>query len=359
MLIAREIFLPIFTIIFSIFITIFCLEAFAQTLYRFENGHWLFNPQEQFTVPYAKKVDDRRQYSLLPGYKSETININKFGFRSADKNVDLNKTYVCLIGDSVPFGAGVKDSETLSFHMNMIIAQQGFDQIKIINGGVPSYNLRQSLDRYRIDIKPHFKCSALILNAANDVSLIDFFRENWTPEVTWASARKFVAVRKYSALMNYMKILIGHIGRGVKADIDQALSKALPEIRNDLEQSLTSLSKEGIPTLLLPVDPCYDATNNLRSPEQRHSCAGYKNFQQLAERWQPIISNINDILTGAAKKLDGIYFEDTAKFFNIVGRPGMYVDFIHRSDKGNKMLAETLVNWLKEHDVLTSQNKQQ
>lgn len=61
---------------------------------------------------------------------------NSLGFRSEE--VDFSKDHILLIGDSVTWGHGVNDNETVSYYLN-----QKYENYQVINLGVNGYGLDQ------------------------------------------------------------------------------------------------------------------------------------------------------------------------------------------------------------------------
>lgn len=121
----------------------------------------------RFRVPHIEPVADRRMYSLKHKYRSRKLNILA-GFRWP-VGVEVAGDLVCL-GDSVPFGQGVRDHETYPALLGAL------------NAGVSSYNIRQSLARYEIDVLGRgYSPNVVTIQAANDVSLYMELGSTWTP----------------------------------------------------------------------------------------------------------------------------------------------------------------------------------
>jgi hypothetical protein len=66
------------------------------------------------------------------------------GFRSPE--IDLNQKHIVIVGDSVAFGSGIGDKETLSYQL----ANQ-LKEFQILNFSVPGY----SVDQYYLTLKKH------------------------------------------------------------------------------------------------------------------------------------------------------------------------------------------------------------
>src|SRR5262249_3228913 len=95
----------------SSIVALFLCEAILQIRYRTHHGNWLWKGNA-FLVGYTQPVSDRRQYSLRPNWTdpAQGIAINRLGFRG--KLVESATPVIVVVGDSIPFGAGVKDDET-------------------------------------------------------------------------------------------------------------------------------------------------------------------------------------------------------------------------------------------------------
>ncbi len=158
------------------FVAVFCLsiilpamwglsEALLHLHFFYQQGRWLFQRSENFQVTYVKPVDDRREYTLRENARDGLYHINAQGFRSPDLPVDLAERLICVIGDSVPFGSGVSNDHTFPVYLERMLQRQGY-AYRVLNGGVASYNLRQSFDRWDFDIRPQYPCEVLIVNGS-------------------------------------------------------------------------------------------------------------------------------------------------------------------------------------------------
>ena len=76
-----------------------------------------------------------------------TVTTNSLGFRSPDP--DPAKPMIALVGDSITFGYGVADDETLAANLQKLLPE--YD---IQNAGVPGYNIRQEAALFREKIAP-------------------------------------------------------------------------------------------------------------------------------------------------------------------------------------------------------------
>ena len=235
-----------------------------------------------FTIPYMIPTQDRRKHTLQPGYTSKQVTINELGFRG---DMPSGNVVVCL-GDSVPFGCGVADAKTYPHYLSAL------------NAGVPSYNMRQCLDRFRLDVLEHVpleKIKAVTLQSANDVSLLTQWGGMWDPDVTWGQGHPSTPPSFYPP--NYM----------------------LAHMKKTLEGLIELLS--GIPLILLPVDP------NYRDSE----------FAFYLDMWGEMFEAQNVLL----QKLSG---QSDVYYLDIRGKK--HIDFFHYAPKTNRTIADTLRDFI-------------
>ena len=91
-------------------------------------------------------------YELIPNLKNEkayraAVSTNSLGFRGPEP--DLEKPIISLFGDSITFGYGVGDDETLAAYMRDLLP--GYN---VLNTAAPGYNLEQETGVLRRKIAP-------------------------------------------------------------------------------------------------------------------------------------------------------------------------------------------------------------
>ncbi|PIQ76799.1 hypothetical protein COU78_00665 [Candidatus Peregrinibacteria bacterium CG10_big_fil_rev_8_21_14_0_10_49_24] len=98
-------------------------------------------------------------YELRPNIRKKayrnTVTTNSLGFRSPE--INASKDTVLILGDSIAFGYGVADHETLGAQLQTLLPQYNF-----LNTGTPGYHLGMETALYKEKLKdiPH---SALML----------------------------------------------------------------------------------------------------------------------------------------------------------------------------------------------------
>ena len=325
------------------------LEVALHIHYYFSTRQWLFRDNSNFKVPYVKAVGDRRQYALRENFKDDMQSINALGFRGAipPHNED---PLICVLGDSVPYGAGVKDDETFPHHLQALLDKSGY-RARVLNAGVPSYNLRQSLDRWRFDVLPRWTCTVIILNAANDVSLLDYFGEQWSPDLTWAELRFGARASRWSSIAYYAlaaNTAVRYRGSNTANEPNQ-----FAILERELLGGLAGARARRIPVVLMPINPCYYSNVSLSHPSNREPCANYGDYGVVGEKWQHLIVAVNDILKKTTSQGDISFIDAIVAFDTKFKREGKYIDFIHFSSNGARDVAGLLMEHMAQKGLLS------
>jgi len=145
-------------------------------------------------------------YEPRPGfsglYAGVPISINSEGFRGGEATrIDDDSTLrIVVVGDSIAFGQGVRDEETLSVRLQTRLRRQLDRPVVVVNMGVPGYNTCQEYARFEAKGLAPKTQIALLLYYENDTEMPVFHVRNATvvspdTRVGWfgelmASARK-------------------------------------------------------------------------------------------------------------------------------------------------------------------------
>lgn len=350
----------------SLLVTLIIGEACLQLYYRMTMKSWLWQ-YNAFHVTFVAPVADRRQYALRPGFADSQIGItvNQNGLRAPASMSEPAQTapVIVALGDSKAFGAGVRDEETYPFQLDRILLEKGLT-LRAINAGVASYNTRQALDRFQLDVLPHYKPALVTLQGAfNDISLLTYYREQWNPNRTWADVR-FAGFNpplpgfQKLATFYYLNQALAHRSQAKGADKGgQDVSyqaypdeEMLANLRRELEAFLASSKEKSIPVVLIPIDPFYYQTSNT---QKNAGLPLWAQNKQYVEMWQGMIKHYDDLLVELSDKHDLVYFFDARKLLDATDRGPMYVDAFHYSPEGNRRVAEGLYEFLNSQGLLT------
>ncbi len=348
----RRIKLAISLLVISIISSIILGEGILQVYHKLRHGGWLFEKTNAFSLTYTMPVDDRREYTLRPGNHAQNIFINARGFRGKPIPQEAKSPLVCALGDSVPFGAGVSNDETYPFYLQAVFKKKGFNR-NVLNAGVPSYNLRQSLDRFHFDVWPYYKPYLVTLEAANDISLLTQYREKWNPNLTWASIRwsKMWTSNIRSALFYYaFNLRWGRQTDEIEKHEAYTARLMVKNVANVLEAELKFFNENNIVVILLPINPFYYHKNQIERNEQLSNWKLYETYYKL---WGYIIDEYNEAFKSASLNWHNVFYFDTRALMDQLNRDEVYNDFIHYSPQGNKVMATALYEFMEENQLLS------
>ena len=324
------------------------LEGALHAYFRMQKGAWLWQ-NTAFRIGYTQPVADRRQYALRPNYTDPVngITINAWGARGPLLSEEWPSLIVAL-GDSVPFGAGVRDDETYPAILDALV-RPAFASMRVLNAGVASYNIRQSFDRLRYDVLKHYKKQVRVvtLQAANDVSLLTWYRQTWTPEVTWAGL--WWGRSKTSAILHYILLAFG----STQPDKHRPYPgiTMLTNLRQTLHEIAVFCASHNILVILLPIDPFYYQTHNRGKNE---TLENWPKYHEIFALWNPLINDFNNELLQASNNSKNVLFFDTRLIFDYTDRNRMYLDFIHYTQQGNRVIATALLDFLQARGIFAT-----
>ncbi len=123
---------------------------------------------------FASSPDPRILYELRPGFKGlyagVPVSINSLGFRGEEPADDRDEPAlrIAMIGDSIAFGQGVRDSETLSAQLQNALRSKTHEVVAVTNLGVPTYDTCQEYWRFQqhaLSLKPQ---AVVLVYVSND-----------------------------------------------------------------------------------------------------------------------------------------------------------------------------------------------
>jgi len=343
----------------SLLITLLFGEIILQIVFFLQNDRWVWDINQTFQLDYIIPTDDYRKYALRPFFydKIQNMPINQWGERITpqDENPDfLENTIVCL-GDSVPFGYGASHWETYPYFLSELLQKDGYPYY-VINAGVPSYNARQSFGKLKYEVYSHIPptdIEIILFQAANDVSLWAYYRENWNEDITWADVRfnihSFPLVNR-SAIFNYIYQLFSP-GKGSQSELDEEFLSS--QLINLFTTEIEDIHQKSPNTkiILLPINPFYYQLDNTANNENLDR---FEKFS--ADYYMIFVKNLNQIFNQAleevSEKFDFVFFLDIREAMDKTDRDPFFSDYIHLTGEGAKFQAEKIVDYLMDNNMI-------
>ncbi|MBT4367584.1 hypothetical protein HOD24_04310 [Candidatus Peregrinibacteria bacterium] len=218
---------------------------------------------------YQVSEDERISYELIPNISRkayrQTVTTNSLGFRSAE--LDEEKETVLILGDSIAFGYGVKDNETIAANLAEQIPEYNW-----LNTAAPGYNLNVQTAIYETKLKQIDPAMLMLVFHYNDfdpetgwLDEMGIIRaKSWVPTETQCNPvekgiLKFVPAKCWldvnSAFYKAMKKMVNmrnsikqlEDARGKETSVTNRISDEQIEIYLDQLDSLVEILPEGIP----------------------------------------------------------------------------------------------------------------
>lgn len=214
-------------------------------------------------LPYHMQgmVDDpllgyRHPSSVTYMLGSEQVTINAHGLRDDEVPYDKprGEKRILVLGDSVVFGWGVSQGQTLSDHMESLLNEQTGGQWQVMNAGVNGYNTQQQATFLRVEGMRYLPDYVLLIYVSNDVdAVLDPNETTWRRYPSWPPSlpEAINRLRQLSYLFQLTKLLVR------MERMDQARAAALTDDSPPSAREIRSLTSHpywsGSKTALLDI----------------------------------------------------------------------------------------------------------
>jgi hypothetical protein len=309
------------------------VEATAQLLYWVRDA--LPKETEVFQVrTFTRRVADARHVTTIPNFTSPandawSISTDAYGFRGGAPATSPGCPSVLFIGDSVPFGYGVSDRESISSKLFERL-QQANDPRCVINAALPSYSLFQAVARFEHEIQGKFRIDALYLQFIDPAIQFARLGAQWNPDRDWSTEQAAVQQKSETiASIALVRDALRHFGWLKKLD-QPALDRYRLEIRRELEHLHDMAAQAGVKQLV--VAPITVPSSS---------------FQRYSEEFRDVIEATNDELSRLSARHQDTVFVDTIGLMKRFPENDVFVDkCCHLSERGNDLVAEQLMKIL-------------
>jgi hypothetical protein len=200
---------------------------------------------------YRKTDTPGIEYEHIPGAGGLIVGIpvtlNSFGFRGPEtaKEKPDDVTRIAVVGDSIVFGQGVQDDETLPAALESILNRESKSpKYQVMNSGVRGYNIINDSVHVRLKVMP-LKPDGIVLGITeiNDFELEPFrYGSPWAKKARESFWWKFAPYRvfvSWKALEEYLEASREHI-RGLYNPEGEPWAKnieAIEDIKGQCDES--------------------------------------------------------------------------------------------------------------------------
>jgi lysophospholipase L1-like esterase len=207
-----------------------------------DRGHAYYSAPEL----YRPSDDPRVLFEPRPDFKGFSegtlVTTNSQGLRERDWPLDkpADTRRVLFLGDSVTFGAGVRDSEPFPRLLELDLEVDTLSRIQTINGGVVGYNTIQELGRLE-DVGLAYQPDTVVLTfVVNDLlESFSIFDHQYEPTGPLAAIK--VWLRRNSNLYRFVQDVYWRVAQEIRRSRDGATEPLRK--RDRLEERLATLDQ--------------------------------------------------------------------------------------------------------------------
>lgn len=334
-------------------LSLLSLEIALQLYFRLTTGHWLVR-QSAYRIEHIVAQRDERIYSYKPNFRDPDgrLTIDEHGFRISRSvpPAPPGATVIAALGDSVPFGYALRDEETYPFQLQQRLRERG-SSLPVVNAGVESYNLQQSIAHFRRDVRRHYRPRIITVHTANDAGLLLHYRGSWTPDRTWdPTANGFL--HSLVTRSGTMAMIGPRLLELTSGTVETQTARMLEHERRLLDALTDECAAAGIAVILLPVNPFYYQTTNT---ERNASLSRWPAWSREHAGAETVFDAFNRVMAEVAEAkgpASGVYFFDVRAYLDGEDREPLYIDFIHHSAEGNRRVAHGLAELMAAQGLL-------
>ena len=337
----------IFFIIAWLFVFI-SVEVTAQILYRIRYGQFVWQEvTKRFTVKsFTRLATDSRHVTIIPNFSDPKyfgfgISTDAYGFRRGAQTTKPDCPNVVFIGDSVPFGWGVPDQDSIPSKLFELLRNAN-DPRCVVNAAIPSYSLFQAVARFEYEIMGKFKIDSVYLQIYDPVRQFVRFGAKWRPDMDFTTEPAGALIKQKPEYIASIAVARNALVQfGVLArynyyyeNFNSADKHSLDGYRLEIRRKLEHLHDLTVQA---------DVKQLIVAPVTVPSGA----YQQLREEDRIAIEAINDQLRQFAKRHEDTTFLDTIGLLKSYPDVDMFLDeCCHMTERGNDLVAGELTKIL-------------
>ncbi|MBW3020799.1 hypothetical protein KY334_05865, partial [Candidatus Woesearchaeota archaeon] len=144
---------------FILIITIIIVEIIALSIEQLDNSNITLLLQKSDISYHKSSKNPVLSYEIKSNYYVNGDKVtNNFGFRDIDRELKTSKFRICVIGDSITFGAGLQAQDAYPSLIEQKLNSKGYD-VEVWNMGVHAYNsiqknilVKKAVEEYDADL---------------------------------------------------------------------------------------------------------------------------------------------------------------------------------------------------------------
>jgi hypothetical protein len=304
----------------------------------------------------ARSVNDHRVATLIPDYRAVLtdddypanrpwpVAIDRNGFRSRPEQYEGKARVIAFVGDSVPFGWGIADRDSVPSQLYGLLQEHRLETVGVLNGAVPSYSLRQAVERFKREIAGRYPVVSVIVQALDPPMTFSLLGERWTASTSFHTRHREPQAPLLGGLEDYLdkSLVLSAALRLAYRALDGSNALPAPRFTDAAWRSFDAANTAslgelvhvaragGARVVLLPVNPGPDPERTYL-PRERAAIDHYNRFLQ----------------NFAAGHADVTFLDVTSYFEAHPRRAALFVDSCcHLSEDGARVQARYLFDAL-------------
>jgi hypothetical protein len=287
-------------IVIQICISLAVLELFGRLFDPFGVSYYPEMARYLDTLIVEEPIGYRNKPGLIGNFFGTTVRINSHGMRDKEisQSTDPGTFRILFLGDSVPFGIGVEEEDSLPSQLERIANANAVtgEEYEVLNMGVPSYNTEQELIQLKtigLDLKPDL---VLLLFSRNDIEPKMWVlekRSGWIKDLiqrSYAGSLLFLAYREFKARFPSI-ISPSHASSRLEDDLSRAFAgyhadaHGWQKVRNSLSEINAILQGKSIPFVVFLNQENQSLVNMLGHEAQLDGFHIFHLLPRSDERW--------------------------------------------------------------------------
>src|SRR5262245_2926443 len=370
----------------AVVILLICMvDLSTSLLYRVVRGSFVWQAQDETRVlnvwPFTELVADERTITIKKSftYVDDSLRDRRWkmttdsnGFRVGDHRYYDDRPNIVFLGDSVPFGWGVEDSESVPSAFYRIMPKDR--GLGVINAAVPSFSLYQTVKRFEFDILPRWPVALGIVQVYDPVGQFVSWGRQWHEKMSWSSKGTLDSTREIarslsagpsepSRIQRAWRLVASHsalvaVAEGLWSRIhgdrlparldltDQAAFERFDSLNTRvLEELLSSVRAAKAKLVLLPTNP--------RRHLGQYEGSRLDSVRARARKNLVAVDRLNRIFERFASTHSDTYYLDLVASFDIQDRVTLYLqDGLHLSPLGSEREARFIFEELKRRGLM-------
>lgn len=333
--------------------------------------------RHRYGIPYRPRIYGDYRYRefiektsaplynrVKPGYRSQCVNINRYGLRGLEPHEKGERKRLLLLGESDVFGVKLPNENSLwNVQLQRQLEESCAGSWDVLNGGNPGYNSTQHLELWKSKLMAEVSPDILLLRlGGNDLSQAYAMGNRWNPDFVWPlkflwamnSAQTPLQKKLLMSCLYYMfegkKLYVRSFGDVVKEFLQVNKDTILERVLDNYREFIDSSRARGTKIAFLAPANLEDSTDD-ESNRKAMDCLN-ENWRSFSEGYSPFFKETQIYIKKLCAERDVPYLEMGQYVSSNYKLGTLFYDGVHWNARGHAAIADFLqhslldLNWL-------------